>query len=114
MLNATTAARASLSIATTLAPDVASCAEALLTSGSTISAASNVTGNVRTTVLPAPAGMTACASDPLPSPAAPLTVPQVAVPAATQVAAPLSMTPDGSGSSSATSSASESPVLPNV
>src|SRR3569833_2075426 len=114
MFNATAGERASLSVAVTLALDCASRAVAVLTSGSTTSAASNATGTVTVSVLAAPAGTIAWASEALASPAVPVTVTQLAVPAATHVTGPRRRTPAGSGSSSVTSSASDSPVVASV
>ena len=83
----------------------------MLTSGFVAHAAANDTGTVNVSVLPAPAAIVAPVVPKLVCPVVPVTVPQFAVPLATQVAFALSVTPAGNGSESVTLFAFDGPAL---
>jgi hypothetical protein len=107
----TAADNASLSEAFAVAPDAASAIDAPLTSGSVASDAAKATGSINVRVLPAPAATKAPVTEKVDCPAAPLSVPQLALPLATHVAAALSVTSGGSVSLTETSRASVGPPL---
>src|SRR5437764_261754 len=71
----------------------------------------NATDAVNVSELPAPAPMDAPLVPKLVCPVVPVTVPQAAVPAATQLALALSVTPDGRGSDTVVLVASDGPAL---
>jgi hypothetical protein len=71
----------------------------------------NATGAVNVSELPAPAPIDAPVAPKLVCPVVPVTVPQAAVPAATQLALALSVTPDGRGSDMVVLVASDGPAL---
>ena len=87
-----------------------SVAVAVLTSGLAVIPESKATGTVKTNELPMPAPMLAPVVPKLVSPMPPVTVPQLALPFATQDTAAVSVTPAGSASVTVTSSASLAPV----
>ncbi len=104
----------SRSVALPVAPDARSTAVAVFTSGSSARFAANATGTVNTSELTVPAPMPAPVAPKPDWPAAPVTVPQVAMPLAAHVTVPASVTPTGSASFTVTSSASDAPVLRTV
>ena len=101
--------RASLSEPEPFAADGASDAVAVLTRGSVVMPAANATGAVNLSELPAPAAIDAPVVPKLVCTARPVTLPQLAVPAATQVAVAVSVTPAGSASLTVTLVASDRP-----
>ncbi len=105
------AASVSLSVALPLAPEARSFAVAVLSSGLSARLAANETGTVNVRKLPAPALTCAPVAPKLVCGAMPVTTPQLAVPVAAQVTAPLKVTPAGSVSPTVTLSASDTPVL---
>ena len=108
------AASVSLSVALPPAPEARSLAVAVLRSGLSARLAANATGTVKVSRLAAPALMRAPTAEKLACGALPVTVPQLALPAATQVTVPLSVTPSGSESLTEILSASDTPLLAMV
>ena len=76
--------------------------------------AANATGTVNTSVFAPPASTRAAVAPKLVWPVVPVTVPQLDVPLATQVAFAESVTPAGTASATVTLSASDSPVFATV
>ena len=95
-------------------PVAMSVALAVLISGFVVIDDANATGTVNTSEFAAPALTRAAVVPKLVWPDVPVTVPQLDVPLATQVAFAESVTPAGSGSVTVTLSASERPVLATV
>ena len=112
--NETCGERASLSVPEPVAPESRSVAVAVLSSGSVVIAAANATGAVNTSELPAPAAICAPVAPKLVWPARPVTVPQLALPFATQVAFAVSVTPAGNASLTVTLVASDRPPCVTV
>src|SRR5258706_3276211 len=74
----------------------------------------NATGTVKVSELPAPAAIDAPVVPKLVCPVVPVTAPQAAAPAATQLALALSVTPDGKRSDTVVLVASDGPALVTV
>ena len=110
----TLAASASLSDPFAVAPLARSVTVAVLTSGFVLIAAENATGTVNTSAFAPPASTRAAVAPKLVWPVVPVTVPQLDVPPARQVAFADSVTPAGSGSATVTFSASLWPVFATV
>ena len=101
--------RASLSVPEPVAPESKSVAVAVLARGSAVIAVENATGAVNTSEFPGPAAICAPVAPKLVCPASPVTVPQPALPIATQVTLAVSVTPGCSVSLTATLVASDNP-----
>ena len=104
----------SLSLPLAVLPLTRSVAVAVLTSGSVDIPGAKVTGTVNTSVFAPPASTCAVVAPKLVCPVPPVTIPQLDVPFATQLALALSTTPAGSASTTVTSIAWDKPVLPTV
>ncbi len=76
--------------------------------------AAKATGTVKTSVFAPPVSTRAAAAPKLVCPVVPVTVPQLDVPLAVQVAFAASVTPAGSASATVTLSASDKPVFATV
>ena len=116
-LSDTVALRESVSVPVAVLPgpeDARSVAVAELMIGSATMLAANATGTVKTSLLAAPAPIDALVVPKLVCPVVPVTVPQLAVPLATQVAFALSVTPAGNASVTVTFVALDGPPLVTV
>jgi hypothetical protein len=111
--SAATAARASLSDPAA-GTDDGSVAVAVLTSGFVSIPAANDTGAVKVRLFPPPAVIEAPVVPKLVCPVVPVTVPQLAVPAATHVALAVKVTPAGNGSVSVTLVAFDGPEFVTI
>src|SRR2546421_4591060 len=103
----------SVSLSLALAGDAlaGSLALAVLISGLVVRLEAKATGAVNVSVLPTPAAIEAPVVPKLDCPVAPVTAPQLAVPAATQLALARSVTPAGSVSETVVFVASDEPTF---